>query len=284
MEPVRRQSGIGVAICLLTWCLSGCSLYTSSANRPCRGKCLELDHIYIFVSRDAPERERLIELGLRAPNHVARHTAQGTASVGFIFENVYLELIWVADDDEFRATCAAHGEDFCDQANWRETGASPFGLGLRNRCGRPHPPSLPHHEHHAEWMEPGTFIYDIDNSSPAREPQYFVVPPYMALPAWVTKVDTTNALGARRLTGAEVKVRASGGRSHAVSDFGVGSGFNFVSATPAKRLSRAARLLKRTSVVEIDPGPSPLLILTFDHGNQRRSADLRPELPLVIAY
>jgi hypothetical protein len=263
---------------------SGCaSLRAPRGDRACGAACLELDHIFVFVSKDAPEREVLIALGLQAPDRVSRHTGQGTASVSFVFENAYLELLWVADEDELAATCAAGDDDFCRRAKWRQTQAWPFGIGLRNSCGRDHPPPLKHRELRGEWMKPDSCLYLIEDDGGVHEPEYFVVPPYMAVPAWVEKADTTHPLGVRRLTRAEVTVGPKAG-AHGVSDFGVGSGFGFVSASPSKRLSPAARLLQRSAGIRFHRGASPLLTLTFDDARQRKTADLRPDLPIIIRY
>jgi hypothetical protein len=261
--------------------VTGCGgLHHSPTDRACDERCLELDHIFIFVSKDAPERETLTRLGLRTDGHVARHTGQGTASIGFIFENAYLELLWVENQDEFQASCSAAGGDFCDRARWRETGASPFGIGLRNRCADPHPPPLKHREYRAEWMNPDSCIHIVDDTD-NREPEFFVVPPYLALPSWLRKVDATHPRGVSRLTRAELTI---GPKRRGLSDFGVGSGFNFVSADSHKPMSHAIHVIRRCANVRFTRGRAPLLTLTFDDARQGQSADLRPDLPLFIQY
>jgi len=56
----------------------------------------ELDHVFIRVSRGAPEAEHLVQFGLREgqPNI---HPGQGTANRRFFFINAMLELLWVED-------------------------------------------------------------------------------------------------------------------------------------------------------------------------------------------
>ncbi len=230
------------------------------------------------MAKGAPEREALIKLGLRTDDKVTRHTGQGTASIGFVFENAYLELLWVEDEAEFQA---AESAEFRARARWRQTGASPFGIGLRNRCGESHPPPLSYRDQRGEWMKPESSVYVIEDTSP-HEPEYFVVPPYMALPAWVGKVDTSHPLGVRRISRVEVTVGSKGAPHHRLSDFGVGSGFNFVSAGSQKPLSHAAHTLRRSAHVRFKRGSEPLLRLTFDDARQGKTADLRPDLPLII--
>jgi hypothetical protein len=62
-----------------------------------------LDHVIVFCSTGAPEADDLVRLGLREglPN---THPGQGTANCRFFFQNAYLELLWVSDPKEFRAS------------------------------------------------------------------------------------------------------------------------------------------------------------------------------------
>ena len=55
---------------------------------------LEFDHVWIVVSRDAPERAALERAGLKISPNVNRNDGQGTASVSAEFLNAYIELMW----------------------------------------------------------------------------------------------------------------------------------------------------------------------------------------------
>jgi hypothetical protein len=55
---------------------------------------LEFDHVWIVVSRDAPERAALERAGLKISPSVNRNDGQGTASVSAEFFNAYIELMW----------------------------------------------------------------------------------------------------------------------------------------------------------------------------------------------
>ncbi|MFW9842748.1 MAG: hypothetical protein ACFFES_17800, partial [Candidatus Thorarchaeota archaeon] len=88
---------------------------------------LELDHVYVCVAREAPEARLLQDAGLRLANDTAYHMGQGTASVFFFFENVYLELFWVDNMEELEQA----DKQFADKLNHVDSGGSPFGLGLR---------------------------------------------------------------------------------------------------------------------------------------------------------
>ena len=55
---------------------------------------LEFDHVWIVVSRDAPERAALERAGFKISPNINRNDGQGTASVSAEFLNVYIELMW----------------------------------------------------------------------------------------------------------------------------------------------------------------------------------------------
>lgn len=95
---------------------------------------LELDHLFVFVEPDeaAPGGrafEALKALGLE-PSFTRRHVGQGTANVCYAFDNAYLELLHLADEDELR-TSPLGRSGFAKRALWRKTGASPFGIAAR---------------------------------------------------------------------------------------------------------------------------------------------------------
>src|SRR6266446_5773062 len=55
---------------------------------------VQFDHLWIVVSRDAPERVVLEKAGFRVAPEVNKHDGQGTASVMLEFQNSFLELVW----------------------------------------------------------------------------------------------------------------------------------------------------------------------------------------------
>jgi hypothetical protein len=90
---------------------------------------LEPDHLYIWVSEGAPEGAALRELGiLQYPD--TTDNGEGVEQITFQFENVFLELLWVADEERFLERWASWHPAHVDRANWRTTGASPFALAF----------------------------------------------------------------------------------------------------------------------------------------------------------
>ncbi len=95
---------------------------------------LELDHIFVFVEPAETKPgggafERLASFGLR-PSFERRHVEQGTANLCYAFDNAYLELLFVADEHELKAS-PLNQAHFAARSSWLQTRASPFGIACR---------------------------------------------------------------------------------------------------------------------------------------------------------
>ena len=226
------------------------------------GQDLTVDHISIHVDNAAPEAVVLTDAGLELDKitGVVQHTGQGTAAQFVRFENVYLELIWVEDEDLLRAAEPDLGDTLLRRAN-----ASPFEIGLRHR--EVDPASMPFEtvSYWAEWMRPLVSIAVAKRVSAEQGvPEIFVVPQYMR---W--DVRTEAEPGLLRRAAHPLGVRAvSRVRVH-------GPGF------PSD--SEAVRYLMDNEVVEFVLAESHFLELEFD-GRREQRLDLRPTLPLVIYH
>jgi len=220
---------------------------------------VEVDHVFIFVQRQAPEALVLEQFGLKRTPRPTRHVGAGTASLSFLFENAYLELLWVEDEAEVKT----QGHTWALRADWRRTGASPFGLGLRRVNPALSALPFPTVSHRAAWMRPGTEMAVATSSSDPMEPNIFVVPSYMALPAWLTpkvKPLTRHPVGLRALTGMKM----------------------LSPSTQAQSATMGA--LAQAGLVTFEYGPEYLLELTCDDGQGGKVLDVRPTLPLVLRY
>lgn len=235
-----------------------CLFLTCTGSALAQGVQVDTDHIFVFVSAGgAIEVDSLESVGFNVDPAVSRHTGVGTASRHVLFDNAYLELIWL----DAEVSVSGNNTDFQRAARWRESGASPFGLALR-RIGGEGDYGVPARSYAGEWMEPGT---SIDNLKQSWEPDafvVFVVPAYMAIPSWIEEVKRespevlAHANGARRLTGVEIH-------------------------GPAEHSAAAARSLQIPGLRVVE-AEEPLLVLELDGGAQGVTQDLRPTLPLLI--
>lgn len=231
-------------------------------------RAVEVDHILIWVRPGAPEVAALHASGLRVGERRTHHTGNGTSSVSVFFENAYLELLYL--DHHVSDAAVSDAERAANQrrAHWRDTGAVPFGIGLRRLVDAPDSLPFPTRRSAQPWMRPGTAIRVLEGSDGPFTPGVFVVPQYMALTGWIDRArrDTAFAallvhpLGVHRVTAVQLTIKGE--------------------VAPAAPV----RMLNDAGVVRLASGPEPLLDFTFDGGARGRNHDFRPELQLAIHY
>ncbi len=91
---------------------------------------MEIDHIFIFSANQGKEAEELIDFGfIEGSNRV--HPGQGTINRKFYFENFFLEIVWVINEDEIKSDLVSPTK-LWERSNFRKNGVSPFGIGLLN--------------------------------------------------------------------------------------------------------------------------------------------------------
>jgi len=115
---------------------------------------VQFDHLWIVVSRDAPERVALEKAGFRVGPAVSKHEGQGTASVAAEFQNSYLELIWPDPTVPISPGLERGAEKFRQRMLWRTSGWCPIGIVMHRVSNDPLP--FPTWSISPAWMEPGT--------------------------------------------------------------------------------------------------------------------------------
>jgi hypothetical protein len=221
---------------------------------------LEPDHLFVVVSRQAPEAVRLESAGLRLAPDPVIHEGQGTASRFFFFENAYLELIWVEDPAELKSALP----ELAQRVVAPGALVSPFGLGLRREGEASTDLPFPTRPYTAEWMLPETAIR-IAEAQPQSEPFLFVLPHYMSYPSLLEARPATrdlmdHAAGLERVT----SVRFHGPR-------------------PSQPSAATAYLLEH-GVIRWTASDEHALELVFDEGRTGNTIDVRPDLPLIIRH
>ena len=87
---------------------------------------LEIDHIFCFCDSTLSEVQILESNGFVLTTG-RKHQGQGTANRSVVFEANYLELIYLNSEAE----ALLNPLQMHLRANWKVTGASPFGIALR---------------------------------------------------------------------------------------------------------------------------------------------------------
>lgn len=252
---VRRTLGIAALFTIF-----GSSRSTTAAQRP----VLELDHIYVVVpARAEAASHALRQAGFVIDTTVNQHNGQGTASVAALFENAYLELLWV---DSSVAVDSLHRQDWADFVRaeaWNQSGASPFGVGLHFVSGGVADLAVPVRLDSAGRMRPGTYYVLLRQPQESLAADLFIMPTHAAVTSWVGRYQSrrpdlfAHPLGVRRITRAVVR-------------------------GPRAQRPRAAALQPR--LVGFEEAGNPHLVLQFDEGQHHQIVDLRPVLPLVVLY
>jgi len=214
-----------------------------------------LDHVFVLCAEGAPEAEALKSLGVRegSPN---RHPGQGTACRRFFFENVYLELLWVADPVEARSPLTLPTRLF-ERWSRRLQGASPFGVILRSAGPGPSDPPFHTWPYRPTYLPPPLSI-DVASGTLLSEPElfHFRAP---RRPGDLAAEPIAHALPLRSVSRVSVGIPGAEPRSDAL------------------------RATESAGLVSFPTDSEHVLTLEFGEGEERR-ADLRPKLPLVLRY
>ncbi|HWX15326.1 MAG TPA: hypothetical protein VNY07_01955 [Chthoniobacterales bacterium] len=229
---------------------------------------LEFDHVWIVVSRDAPERAALERAGFKISPDVNRNDGQGTASVSAEFLNAYIELMW-PDPTVSVASSAERGvEKFKNRMNWRTSGWSPIGIAL-HRTGPGTSLPFPTWSIAPAWMPAGSAIEILTPRDDTKSPSFFIEPPALAV-----KEDTN-----RKLPENDPK------RASFQHPIGVERITEIRIVTPrAYQPIAAFTYLEKAGIFKVSEGTEWAIEMTFDAGRKAQTKDLRSELPVIIHY
>jgi len=211
---------------------------------------IELDHLFVCTDVGAPCAETLIQRGFTEgpPN---QHPGQGTANRRFFFANAMIELIWVSDATEAQSPNTRRTLLW---ERWRNRKtACPFGI-----CMRP------------------IGLEEVHSPFPGWEYRPAYAPDSMSLhigeagiaePMWVY-------LSFMRRSHHEQKF--------VEHDSGARDVTALTLTTPLPLQSPASRIVVESGILTSRSGSESLLEIEFDRARQKRSVDLRPDLPLIL--
>lgn len=257
---MSKSAGLGLLA------LASILLVAAGASRAASESGIERDHVWVMVTRDAPERAALTRAGFLIAPEVNRHDGQGTASISVELENGYLELMWPDPTVPVAPELERAAEKFRQRMQWRTSGWCPFGIGFRRTTESASSSSeslpFPIWTWTAEWMPKGTVMEMLTPRDDTRSPALFIEPRALANPAEQAKLGALyhHPIGSRRLTG--IRLTSPG----------------------AYEPIAALKYLQEKDLLSVGRGDQWLLELTLDDGAKKSSKDLRPDLPIVIRY
>ncbi|MEM7555889.1 MAG: VOC family protein [Cyanobacteria bacterium P01_A01_bin.84] len=235
---------------------------------------LEIDHIFVCV-KSVPNTALLRQLGLVCSDYSLSHPQQGTASNLIFFENSYIELIWVEDEDTSEIYAMRSGIDFIARSNWEDSSTSPFGIALHQRGNSINSDRLrrvlPHQSlnsgHSSTHYNTDNFInFAASNLVNQIEPLCFVIPESISFPnLFNPSIEAhqrlaNHPLGIKKLTNIRIAIEKSSNFSDPLS------------------------MLEENGMIEVERDSYPVLELTFDYASNR-SLDLQPiGIPVILKY
>lgn len=223
---------------------------------------VELDHVFICTDRLAPAAESLLRFGLSegAPN---THPGQGTANRRFFFDNAFLELVWVDHPAEAQSPRVAR-TGLWERWSRRESGASPFGVGLRFEGEAAEQLPFASWEYRPPYLPPPLAILMAEHSHECAAPLLFAISfgwrPDSGPPA--RRQPLEHRAGVRSISRLRISVP------------------NF-DPTIAADWSAVRQCCP---VVEVVEGNDHLLEIGFDGERQMMLHDFRPGLPLIFHW
>ncbi|MCK6625056.1 MAG: VOC family protein [Anaerolineae bacterium] len=219
---------------------------------------VEVDHLFICTRVNAPEIEPLLAMGLNEgqPNW---HPGQGTANRRIFFHNAFLEFLWVHNEAEATSE-VIQPMGLWERWQYRQSGASPFGLALRSTGST----RLPFETwaYRPPYLPPSWQIDVATNSVHLNEPLLFHIP-FGGRPdtfAHDRQQPLTHPAGLKAITQMRLTLPQS------------------------RSLSPALAAIQAAGLVQFSLGQAPLAEVTFDQAQQGCRADFRPELPLVCRW
>ena len=138
---------------------------------------MELDHIFIFTEFHEQVANRLHNFGLTegSPNI---HPGQGTSCRRFFFENAYLEIVWVSNEEEIKSPAIA-ATRLWERSRYKHTNYCPFGMCFRNKQNIDNNPVLLFEDgwkYKPPYLPEGLYVNIASNSVLPAEPMLFEMP------------------------------------------------------------------------------------------------------------
>ena len=239
--------------------VAGCILLPQAAAQTPR---VELDHVYIVVQPGGAKEIAALQSAGFQLGPPRQHDGEGTTSVAAMFDNAYVELMWLDSTLSVTSEHAAAAQQFRDAAAWRVSRHSPFGIGLRRLPGENGDFPFPITRESAPWIDSVAAYEILNQSADSLSVDLFVVPRAAAVPNWI-----------ERLRKRSPQLLSHPGGGHRITAVRL-------NGTIEQQPSTIRRL--RPAHIETRTAAEPLLEIYIDGGVKNSRTDLRPALPVVV--
>ena len=153
---------------------------------------MDIDHIFIFTDSKGKIADELISFGLTA-NESRVHQGQGTMNRTFSFENFFLEIVWVYNEQEIKSDLVKP-TGLWQRAEYFKNNYAPFGLVITNNEESDHLFEKAY-KYQAEYFAKGMAFDILQNSNQPGLPWTCRVPFRKEPNAERAKVNHKNKIG-----------------------------------------------------------------------------------------
>ncbi|PKP29637.1 MAG: hypothetical protein CVU00_14655 [Bacteroidetes bacterium HGW-Bacteroidetes-17] len=230
----------------------------------------QLDHVLIWVDKDAPEIGLFKENGFTSIIS-GTHSRQGTSAKYLFFLNFYIELLYISDHAEALENIHKFGCDYVKRSNWKHNRASPFGLALKMKPFKQENILFDYTEYEAVWMKDKSLIMAVNNKN-LFDPLVFVLRPKMEFPCYLSMDEML------------MDNKPDDFKKNHIHENGIKTLTSYIIyIKPEVQTSELINYLN-ASGINILNGAENCIELIFDHEINNREIDFRPRLPLVIKF
>jgi hypothetical protein len=230
-------------------------------------KILQLDHLFIWVKKDAPEIDIFRKAGFTGIISGV-HKGQGTAGKYIFFLNFYIELLYIADEAEALNNLGNFGCNYVQRSKWRQNNSSFLGLGLKMTSFDLKNIPFSYNEYKSGWMR-GHGLLMATNNQNLNDPLVFVLYPDMEFPNYISIEEMLadhkpDDFKKNHIHDNEIKTLTS---------------YKIITTNTSEMMENLAK-----NGINIEKGEVESLELTFDNHINNQEIDLKPTFPIVIKY
>lgn len=214
---------------------------------------MKIDNIFICVKSPDKLVKILTDFGITEgePN---THTGQGTSNHRFFFNNIYLQLLHVTDEELLQSP-QSKPSSLLERFERKDDSISPFGICLYPGDGKLEIIDYLTKEYQPKFIHPPLKMHIFD--TPLIEPMYYFMD-YISDASKQTHIKYRHKMGFQSITGVKIGLPNSN--------------------------SSIKRGLNKNAVVQFESSAEHLLEIEFDNASKNKSHDFRPELPLVFKW
>jgi hypothetical protein len=241
-------------------------------------KNLKVDHFNFWTKKPEAFKKKLVEAGFTVvpDSLIPPHEGQGTRGKFINFLNMYFEIIYVDNEEEFITNQKANPLlDFETRGNHQENGASPFSFALKMKEYDATKIPFETVRYHQSWMSSDSVSIQSAKSSKTNfsEPSVFVVYPEISADEFenidelAVKIPEEYAMwreffkhknGAKKVTNIKLHMV----RKHEVSD--------------------AFKAVNSLEGIDIVDDTKHYIEVDFDNKVQNITLDFRPDFPVIF--